>query len=127
MEEGLPLLRVNRMGGLNAPTILCEEPLPSPSHREDEHEDRRPRRLRDNRLRVRVSNSSAQTVFEKEEITAIGVTMSESYLWSKEFQEGMKKVGPGSKFWYRSRFDPLTQDEYEMICELEDRKFQNES
>ena len=40
--------------------------------------------------------------------------MSESYLWSKEFQEGMKKVGPGSKFWYRSRFDPLTQEEYEM-------------
>ena len=57
----------------------------------------------------------------------IGVTMSESYLWSKEFQEGMKKVDPGSKFWYRSRFDPLTQEEYEMICELEDKKFQIES
>ncbi len=60
-------------------------------------------------------------------IAVISATMSESYLWSKEFQEGMKKVGPGSKFWYRSRFDPLTQEEYEMICELEDRKFQSES
>ena len=60
-------------------------------------------------------------------IAVICATMSESYLWSKEFQEGMKKVGPGSKFWYRSRFDPLTQEEYEMICELEDRKFQSES
>ena len=57
----------------------------------------------------------------------ISATMSESYLWSKEFQEGMKKVGPGSKFWYRSRFDPLTQKEYEIIYEFENREFENES
>ena len=62
-----------------------------------------------------------------QDVNRAGGKMSKSYLWSKEFQSGMRKVGPGSKFWYRSKFDPLTQEEYEMICELEDRKFQSES
>lgn len=53
--------------------------------------------------------------------------MSDSYLWSVEFQKGIEKVGPGSKFWYRSRFDPLTAEEYEMIYDYENRKFENES
>lgn len=53
--------------------------------------------------------------------------MTDSFLQSEEFRQNLKKIGPESKFWYRSRFDPLTQEEYEMICELEDRKFQNES
>lgn len=52
-----------------------------------------------------------------------GEDMSESYIWSDEFQEGMKKVGPGSKFWYRCRFDPLTAEEYELLYEYENRKF----
>ena len=32
--------------------------------------------------------------------------MSESILDSKEFWEGIKKVGPGSEFRYRCIFDP---------------------
>lgn len=28
--------------------------------------------------------------------------MSESYIWSDEFREGMEKVDPDSKFWYRA-------------------------
>jgi hypothetical protein len=31
----------------------------------------------------------------------------ESYLDSKKFQEGMKKVGPKSDYKYRSSFDPI--------------------
>ncbi len=31
----------------------------------------------------------------------------ESYLDSEKFKEGVKKVGPGSKFWYRCRYDPV--------------------
>ena len=53
--------------------------------------------------------------------------MTDSFLQSEEFRQNLKKIGPGSKFWYRSRFDPLTQKEYEMIYEFENREFENES
>ena len=66
-------------------------------------------------------------IFNLDCYTAIGEEMSDSYLWSVEFQKGIEKVGPGSKFWYRSRFDPLTAEEYEMIYDYENRKFENES
>ena len=36
----------------------------------------------------------------------------------------MRKVGPGSKFWYRSRLDPLTEKEYETIYEYENKEYQ---
>ena len=36
----------------------------------------------------------------------------ESLTTSKEYQEGVKKVGPGSVFYYSSIFDPLPSDEF---------------
>ncbi len=35
----------------------------------------------------------------------------ESLTASKEYQEGVKKVGPGSVFYYRSIFDPVPSSE----------------
>ena len=35
----------------------------------------------------------------------------ESLTASKEYQEGVKKVGPGSIFYYRSIFDPVPSSE----------------
>ncbi len=35
----------------------------------------------------------------------------ESLTASKEYQEGVKKVGPGSIFYYRSIFDPVPSNE----------------
>ena len=35
----------------------------------------------------------------------------ESLTASKEYQEGVKKVGPGSVFHYRSKFDPVPSSE----------------
>ena len=32
----------------------------------------------------------------------------EPYILSEEFKEGLAKVGPNSRFWYRSKLDPLT-------------------
>ena len=42
--------------------------------------------------------------------TIIGDGM-ESLTASKEYQEGVKKVGPGSIFYYRSIFDPVPSSE----------------
>ena len=39
--------------------------------------------------------------------------MSESILDSKEFWEGIKKVGPGSEFRYRCIFDPTPVERME--------------
>ena len=35
----------------------------------------------------------------------------ESLTASKDYQEGVKKVGPGSIFYYRSIFDPVPSSE----------------
>ena len=42
--------------------------------------------------------------------TSIGDGM-ESLTARKEYQEGVKKVGPGSIFYYRSIFDPVPSSE----------------
>lgn len=36
----------------------------------------------------------------------------ESLTASKEYQEGVKKVGPGSIFYYSCIFDPVPSDEH---------------
>ena len=48
-------------------------------------------------------------------------TMEDSYIFSEKFMEGLRRVGLGSQFWYRSRFDPLTVNEYMMIVEYESK------
>lgn len=35
----------------------------------------------------------------------------ESYITTKEFQKKVSKVGPGSEFSYRSKFDPVPSSE----------------
>lgn len=45
-----------------------------------------------------------------------------SFFDSVQFREGLKKVGPGAKFFYRSKYDPLTDEEYRIICEYEEGK-----
>lgn len=52
--------------------------------------------------------------------------LTESFLQSKEFRENLKKIGPDSKFWYRSRLDPLTEDEYETLCKMDREEWNNE-
>lgn len=52
---------------------------------------------------------------------AIAEIMEDSYIFSEKFMEGLRRVGPGSQFWYRSRFDPLTVNEYRMIVEYESK------
>ena len=47
--------------------------------------------------------------------------MEDSYIFSEMFMEGLRRVGPGSQVWYRSRFDPLTVNEYRMIVEYESK------
>ena len=52
---------------------------------------------------------------------AIAEIMEDSYIFSEKFMEGLRRVGQGSQFWYRSRFDPLTVNEYRMIVEYESK------
>lgn len=41
----------------------------------------------------------------------IAIEMVESYTKSLEYKEGIKKVGPGSIFYYRCIFDPVPSRE----------------
>lgn len=49
-----------------------------------------------------------------------------SFLQSEEFRENLKKIGPDSKFWYRSRLDPLTEEEYRALCRRDREEWQGE-
>ena len=40
-----------------------------------------------------------------------------SFFMSEECQESLRKVGRGSKFYYRSKYDPLTDEEYDILLE----------
>ena len=51
----------------------------------------------------------------------------EPYILSKEFKEGLAKVGPNSRFWYRSKLDPLTDEEYKLLCERDEEEWDRES
>ena len=45
-----------------------------------------------------------------------------SYFDSEKFQNGLKKVGKGAPFYYRSRFDPLSEEEYRYLLKMEKGK-----
>ena len=47
----------------------------------------------------------------------------EPYILSEEFKEGLAKVGPNSRFWYRSKLDPLTDEEYRLLCERDEEEW----
>lgn len=49
-----------------------------------------------------------------------------SFFHSQQFKDGLKKVGPNSRFWYRSKLDPLTDEEYELLCKLDEEKWNAE-
>ena len=51
--------------------------------------------------------------------------MTGSFLQSAEFKENLKKIGPDSKFWYRSRLDPLTEEEYRALCRKDREEWQD--
>lgn len=42
--------------------------------------------------------------------------MTDSFLQSEEFRQNLKKIGPESKFWYKSKLDPLSDEEYRELC-----------
>lgn len=42
--------------------------------------------------------------------------MTDSFLQSEEFRENLRRIGPDSKFWYRSRLDPLSEEECRELC-----------
>ncbi|QHK17137.1 hypothetical protein JS82_02985 [Methanomassiliicoccaceae archaeon DOK] len=52
--------------------------------------------------------------------------MTDSFLQSEEFRESLKKISPDSKFWYRSRLDPLTEEEYRALCRRDRGEWQGE-
>lgn len=51
--------------------------------------------------------------------------LTSSFLQSAEFKENLKKIGPDSKFWYRSRLDPLTEEEYRALCRKDREEWQD--
>jgi len=42
-----------------------------------------------------------------------------SFFMSEKCQESLRKVGRGSKFYYRSKYDPLTDEEFDILAEAE--------
>ena len=52
-----------------------------------------------------------RNIFIKEPSNILSGDGMESLTASKEYQEGVKKVGPGSIFYYRSIFDPVPSNE----------------
>jgi len=48
--------------------------------------------------------------------------MEDSFLDSEQYREALKKSWVGSKFTYRSKFDPLTDEEYKLLHDLEERE-----
>ena len=53
-----------------------------------------------------------RNIFIKEPSNILSGDGMESLTASKEYQEGVKKVGPGSIFYYSCIFDPVPSDEH---------------